>query len=280
LELRPQRPLLRLYVPGTDAGATEGEEYAVSLARSSEFEYPCWQETNGRDRRVVYYCGRQEYSAEVRGARVLFSRRHLAGADIASLERGDVGPVRLELLLDVEPLTRRRAEFCPQPGTRVLAVCLPKFTEVVEGVAGCAVFRLTEGGETGIPLATPAGLWARPERSFVLPLLPREPLRRSPVRVAAERIVREACGFKYGERRGWLKRQTACQAILLPRPESSDRRSLERRLVAEVQRQAEIFGLAVRTVPQAAVGRLRTASDLLHAAHDLHRSYWARDARP
>jgi hypothetical protein len=280
LELRPERPLLSLYLPGTNPNATRVEEYVVSLARSSEFEYPCWQGTNGRDRRVIYYCGRQEYSAEVRGARVLFNRRYLAGTDIAALERGDVGPVRLELLLDVEPLTRRRAEFRPQPGTRILAVCLPKFTEVVEGVAGCAVFRLTAGGETGIPLAEPAGLWARPERSFVLPLLPREPLRRSPVRVAAERIVREACGFKYGERRGWLKRQTACQAILLPSPMSSERRSLERRLLAEVRRQAEIFGLAVRTVPQAGVVRVRTASDLLHAAHNLHRRYWARDAHP
>jgi hypothetical protein len=185
---------LRLPLLAQEDGGLEEKKFDVSTARSGQFTFPRSNDAKGKARRVVYSSAHQEFSAKLGGAELLFSRRHLESRDEQGLCVGDVGPVWFKLVLDVDSqapagwldgrgrvappgevhhfnsglATKSRHADSLAPGLRVLSVDLG-----VRTFASCSVFELIEGQpEKG--LAFPAdpgrGLWAKHERSFLLPL--------------------------------------------------------------------------------------------------------------
>ncbi len=190
-DLALRLPLLRRVESGLEEDSQRAE---IALAPSGQFQSASWKGDGKPNRHLTYYSAHEQFSAELGGAEILYRRRHLENRKVKELEQGDIGPVWLKLVLDVQPnapegwFTPRgrvvtpptvhhfntalvnRSKHAPDlvPGLRVLAVDLG-----VRTFAACSVFELVQG-EPGNGMAFLADqerdLWARHERSFLLPL--------------------------------------------------------------------------------------------------------------
>jgi len=185
---------LRLLIPAQ--GNLSERDVEIPLAPSGQFQSPTWDESAGR---VSFASSHQRFSAQLGGAEILLLRRHLENRRTEELEAGDIGPVWLKLVLDVDPQapegwlddrgrlvtpptvhhfntglanTSRHQELL-EPGLRVLSVDLG-----VRMFAACSVFELVCGRpERAMAFLADEhkDLWAQHERSFVMRLPGEDP---------------------------------------------------------------------------------------------------------
>ncbi len=178
-------------------GPVEEQDFTVQLAPSGQFQEPTLAISREGAKNVLRFgaftSAHQKFSGAPGGSEILFDRLFMENRPEATLAGGEVGPVWFKLTVDVDSQApaewldaKGRTATPPEvhhfktalcnkskhaallsPGLRVLSVDLGLRT-----FAACSVFELVKGKPTS-GLCWPTGeknLWARHERSFLLPL--------------------------------------------------------------------------------------------------------------
>ncbi len=193
LSIQADRVTLQLPLLESGPNGLIETEASIPVAPSGQFSQ---LKANAKDETKIerFFSARQEFSAQLGGAEILFDRRHLEAREDLALINGDVGRVWLKLSLDIATkapegwldgrgkvrlpavaqhfrtslakASKHRNELAP--GLRILSVDLG-----LRSLAACSVFELVKGRpDKGMAFLADADLelWARHERSFVLKL--------------------------------------------------------------------------------------------------------------